>query len=131
MPDEAEFRPIVDEKPRDIHSEIDTEIFKIRDKVRLVDEAKKHPPKPGVMKTEIPDGVYAIDLNALLAAQLSDCPATIIPMLIDHGVRTAVDIKETYKPEKRIMDFNYWWVIAVIIGSPVVLLIANMFFKIF
>ena len=88
----------------------------IRDKIQLMDNIKNNPPRPGEMKQTIAEGVYEIDLDALLAAQINDCPATVIPMLIDHGVRTAVDIKQTYKPEKRILDFQYWWVIFLAIG---------------
>jgi len=113
----------------DINKEVD-EALKIRDKIKLIDEVQKHPPKPDEMKTDIPDGIYAIDLNTLLAAQLSDCPATVIPMLIDHGVRTAVDIKETYKPEKRLLEFHYWWVIFLVLGLGITLFAAKYIFNI-
>jgi len=95
---------------------VDAEILKVRDKIKLVDEIKSNPPVKGEMETEIKDGIYSIDLDTLLNAQISDCPATVIPMLIDHGIRTAVDIKETYKPEKRAMDFHYVWVLILIAG---------------
>jgi len=125
--------PVKKEKPvgRDIDKEVDKELLKIRDKIKLVDDVKTNPPRPGEMLTPIPEGTYAIDLNTLLAAQLVDAPGTVIPMLIDHGVRTAVDIKDTYKPERRVLDFQYWWVIFLVIGMIAMVFILNMIFKIF
>ena len=128
--DKFSFKP----GKKDVHDDIDTELKSLqkRDKIQLVTDVKEKPPKPGEMKVEIKDGeVYAIDLNALLLAQLSDCPATVIPMLIDHGVRTAVDIKKAYNPEKRHLDFQYWWLIFLIIGLGGAVLFADMMFGLF
>jgi len=130
MADDVSFKP----KPeKDIHSEIDEKLLGLhnRDKIKLLNEVKENPPEPGEMEVEIKEGIYAIDLNTLLAAQLSDCPATVIPMLIDHGVRTAVDIKDTYRAEKRKLAFEYWWVIFLIIGMGAGLMLLNMLFHIF
>lgn len=123
------FKPI--ETAEDVGNKVDEALDKIRDKVKLVDDVKRNPPKPDSMKVEIPSGLYAVDLATLLNAQLVDCPATVIPMLIDHGVRTAVDIKDSYKAEKRKLDFQYWWVLILVITIPIMILVANMFFKIF
>lgn len=123
--DSIDFKPVDQEK--DMHDKIDTELLKIRDRIKIMDDVKTKPPIPGEMTQTIPEGVYAVDLDTLLSAQINDCPATVIPMLIDHGVRTAVDIKQTYKPKKRVLDFQYWWVIFLIIGLMGVLLIGSMF----
>jgi len=114
-------------KMEDIDETVDKEMLRVRDKIQLMDEVKRNPPLPGEMNQSIKDDIYEIDLDTLLAAQLNDCPATVIPMLIDHGVRTAVDIKNTYKPERRILDFQYWWIIFLIVGLVGVLMVANMF----
>lgn len=114
-----------------VHGDIDKELKKVKDKIQLANEVREHPPEPEYMNTPIPDDMYAIDLNALYNAQLSDCPSTVIPMLIDHGIRTAVDIRDTYKPEKRHLDFQYWWVIFLVIGFIGVLWFGNMMFGIF
>ena len=131
MPD---FLP--DEKKKDskpVEDAVD-DLFKLgemRDKIKLVQQVRNDPPKTGVMKVEVPEGIHVIDLNTLLDAQLSDCPATVIPMLIDHGVRTAVDIKESYKPEKRLVNFNFWWVVAIILGLGILYVVATFFSGIF
>jgi len=121
----------IDFKPTNIEEKVDEEIKQLTDKIKTRIEIENNPPIPGEMKTEIPEGTYAVDLNTLLSAQIVDCPSTVIPMLIDHGVRTAVDIKETYKPEKRVLDFQYWWVIFLVIGLFALLWVANMMFGIF
>jgi len=128
--DDLGFRP-----KRDVSGEIDKKIngnvHAVRDKLKLLNDVRENPPKKGVMETRVEEGLYAIDLRALLDAQLTDCPATVIPMLIDHGVRTAVDIKDTYRPEKRILPFEYWWIIFLIIGIGGGILLLQMLFGIF
>jgi len=109
------------------HDKIDIELMKVRDKVKIIDDVKNNPPKPDEMQQVIPEGAYVVDLDTLLAAQITDCPATVIPMLIDHGVRTAVDIKQTYKPEKRMLGFQYWWIIILIVGLMMLFLFGSMF----
>ena len=103
----------------------------LRDKIRLINKIKNELPPTGIMETEIPDGRYAIDLNTLLRAQIADCPSTVIPMLIDHGIRTAVDIRNTYRPEKRLPSFNLIWLLLLIVGFGIFILFANSMFHFF
>lgn len=124
------FRPVDKELPQ-IESEIDTKLLEIRDKIKIQDDIKQNPPKKGELSVEVPEGYYSIDLRSLLLAQLSDCPSTVIPMLIDHGVRTAVDIKEAYKPEKRTIPFHYWWVLILFIGIMVIVYFGLSMFGVF
>ena len=116
-----------------VEDEIDRKLMDLRenDKIKLMNEVQKSPPEPKDMEVELPDDVYRIDLRTLLNAQLSDCPSTVIPMLIDHAVRTAVDIKDTYRPERRLPQFEYMWVIFLIIGLGAGFIILNWMFGIF
>jgi len=111
-----------------IEEQIDEELKSLhnRDKIKLMNNVKEKPPEQGDMTVSFEEGVYQVDLRTLLNAQISDCPATVIPMLIDHGVRTAVDIKDTYKPEKRFVRFEYWWIIFLILGFGIGFLVLNM-----
>ena len=123
MSDEISFKP-----DADIHDEISSKLDDIKtkdkiDKIKLRNKIANEPPDKNVMSVNIEEGVYQIDLRALLDAQIADCPATVIPMLIDHGVRTAVDIKDTYKPEKRTLRFEYWWILVLMI-----IMIAGLWF---
>lgn len=116
--------------PDEIHDRVDEALRSLEssDKIQLMNDIKTTPPKPDSLKTVIKPGSYAVDLRTLLAAQISDCPATVIPMLIDHGVRTAVDIKETYKPEKRYMSFEYKWILWLILGLGIGLVVLSFLF---
>jgi len=123
--DDVSFKPV---EPQDIDTRVDESLKKIRDKIKLKDDIKNNPPEKGKMLTQIPPGTYAIDLNALLNAQITNCPGTVIPMLIDHGVRTAVDIKETYKPEKRNIEFKWLWAVVLVLGLMIVVYFSGMIF---
>ena len=131
MGDEDKYK--ITEETKDVHSDIDQALRRIqkRDKIQLVNDVKVKPPTPGKMNVDLTPGKYAIDLSVLLAAQLSDCPATVIPMLIDHAVRTNIDIKEAYKPEKRILDFHFWWIIILVGGLVAMLFLIQSLFGVF
>lgn len=62
---------------------------------------------------------YVVDLNIALMANIAACPSNVVPMLIDQAQRLAVDKMKTFKPEKRVKEFNYWWIVFVIlIAAP-------------
>lgn len=83
------------------------------------------------MQVDVPPGAYSVDLRSLFKAELSDCPGTVIPMLVDHTVRTSLDLKNAFRPEKRFLSFQYWWVIFLAIGFVCVLMLGNMVFRLF
>ena len=109
---------------------------------------KKNPPKPGYMEVEyfkakdengqevcvtesrdktgklkriLTDPIMAIDLNILISHNIAACPNNVIPMLIDKSVQTALEEKEVFKAEKRRKDFNWWWIVFLLIPIPAVL----------
>jgi len=122
------FEPIkTDEK--DIHDEIDKVIkqkIKVEDRVRIAHEIKKNPPEPGYMKVDIPPGVYSIDLNTD-AWWWFNHVCTVFPFLLDQGIRTHMDLKDSFKPEKRLPDFNYMFLAIAIIGIVGIVGITKMF----
>ena len=103
---------------------------KTMDRVKLAHEIRTNPPKPGYMKVDVPPGIYSIDLN-VDAHWWFHHVCTVFPFLIDQAVRTHVDIRDSFKPEKRKLDFEYWWLLFVPIGLIVAVLLLNMVFKIF
>jgi len=110
----------VDDKVFDFSS-IDKEIdkalekTKVEDRVRIAHEIKDNPPRPGFMETKVPPGVYCIDLN-IDANWWFNHVCTVFPFLLDQGIRTHVDIKDSWKPEKRLPDFPYMFLAIAIIG---------------
>ena len=108
------FEPI----KNDIHDEVDRVIkekTKVEDRVRIAHEIKKHPPKPGFMKVDIKPAIYSIDLNTD-AYWWFNHVCTVFPFLLDQAVRTNMDLKDSFKPEKRLPDFNYAFLIILIAG---------------
>ena len=118
----------------DIHDKIDKTLETMKEQIETVEairEIEDHPPKPDYMQVKLEPGVEVIDLHTLFKAELSDCPGTVIPMLVDHTVRTALDLKKAFKPEKRHLDFEYWWLLFIPVGLIAAIFLLNMFFKIF
>lgn len=120
---------VIDFKPvkRDVNSEVDKVIsrkkpvrFSAEDRVRIAHEIKSNPPEPGFMKVDVAPAVYSIDLNTD-AHWWFNHVCTVFPLLMDQGIRTHVDIKDSFKPEKRLPDFNYMWILVLIIGVAGVL----------
>jgi len=139
---EIEITKDLDEK----HKKVLDEIRKL-DELNPLEQAikytavKRNLPKPGYMKVElhkekdetgqplivskskdkeIKHGpFYVVDLNVALMANIAACPSNVVPMLIDQAQRLAVDKMKTFKPEKRAKEFNYWWIVFILlIAAP-------------
>jgi len=96
------------------------------DRVSFAHEIKKNPPTPGYMKVDVPPGIYSIDLNVDAHWWFSHV-CTVFPLLLDQAKRTHVDIKDSFKPEKRLPDFNYAFIIVVIVGIIGLIAITKFF----
>jgi hypothetical protein len=66
-------------------------------------------------KLQVYDTIFDIDLAQMAEAQVSDCASTIFPMLIDETVALAVEEKKIRTLEKRKNEFQYWWVILLVL----------------
>lgn len=110
---------------------VDKELNKFKDdtaELKILTDIEEKPPQPGYMSVSLgeskeEDGLYTIDLNTLLAADLSNCPGTVIPVLLDNTVQTAFEIADAYKPEKIRLPFNWIWIIILIIGVLIVIFV--------
>ena len=67
------------------------------------------------MRTDVKPGIYSIDLN-IDAHWWFNHVCTVFPLLLDQSKRTHVDIKDSFKPEKRLPDFNYMFIFFLVIG---------------
>ena len=99
-------------------------------KIQFADKIRKNPPKPGYMEVEVEPKIYSIDLNTDAHWWFTRA-CTVFPLLLDQAKRTHIDIKDSFKAEKRHLDFQYWWVIFLVIGVVAAFLLANTMFKIF
>ncbi len=112
-----------DEKPL----EVDTLVLPLQSEK----DASKTPPKddPTIYmncdgeRLQAFDTIMSIDLSQMAEAQVSDCAANIVPMLIDNTVSLAVEEKKARTLEKRKEEFKWWWVLLLMmIIIPIILI---------
>ena len=124
------------EEMDNLDKSIDKELAKFKtdiESLKILDDVQETPPKPGYMKTKLgpgsepdDDGLYEVDLDTLLAADLSNCPGTVLPVLIDNTLQTMFAIRDAYKPEKRAISFPWIWIILIVVGLIIVFLVINL-----
>ena len=95
------------------------------DRVTFAHEIKKHPPEKDYMKVDVKPAIYSIDLNIDAHWWFSHV-CTVFPLLLDQVKRTHIDIKDSFKPEKRLPDFNYMFIFVVVIGLAAVISITKV-----
>ena len=95
-------------------------------RVKFAHEIKTNPPEPGFMNVDVPPAVYSIDLN-IDAHWWFNHVCTVFPLLLDQAKRTATDIKDSFKPEKRLPDFPYVFIFIVIISMIGVFVVTKVF----
>jgi len=105
----------------------DTELTAI-DKIKIGHEIRTNPPKPGFMKVEVPPAIYSIDLNTD-AYWWFNRICTVFPLILNQGIRTYVDIKDSFKPEKRKIEFPYLFLILAIVGIAAAVILVFSFIK--
>lgn len=123
-----------------VEKEIDSELHKFSkdaEEISVLSKVKDAPVEPGYMKVELGEdaddgnkgrdsGLYAIDLNQLLAADLSNCPGTVLPTLLDNTVAAAFAKRDAYRIEKRKIPWQWLWLLIVAIGVIIVIMIILM-----
>jgi len=85
------------------------------DRIRMAHDIRTDPPKPGFMKVDVSPAVYSIDLNTD-AHWWFNHSCTVFPLLLDQAKRTHMDLKDSFKMEKRMPDFNFMWIFIIVIG---------------
>jgi hypothetical protein len=98
------------------------------DKIKLAHEIRANPPKPGFMKVEVPPAIYSIDLNTD-AYWWFNRISTVFPLILNQGIRTYMDLKDSFKPEKRKIEFPYLFLILAIAGIAVAVILVMTFVK--
>lgn len=64
------------------------------------------------------DPFFTIDLNTAIAADITACPSSTIPMLLDMAQKK-VELKKTaFKVKTRREEFNWWWILFAILLIP-------------
>ena len=74
--------------------------------------------KDGTDKEVKIDPMFTIDLNMLIAADITGCPSNVMPMVVDQAVQLAIREEKKFRPEKRREEFNWWWIIFFLLMIP-------------
>lgn len=110
---------------------------------------KQNPPEPDYMKVECFEGkdadgkpivksvsekkeysespFFVIDLNKALLADITACPSSVGPMLIDMSQKLVELKKKAFKSEVRKSEFNWWWIVLMILLIPGIITVILMF----
>lgn len=94
--------------------------------VQMAHLIKNNPPDKGYMETKVEPSIYCIDLNVDAHWWFNDV-CTVFPLLLDQGKRTHIDLKDSFKEEKRLPDFNYMFIVVLFIGLIGIVAITKMF----
>lgn len=125
-PVDTKEEPIVDFTPVEDKGEGEEDYKKSVSRVKFADEIRNNPPKPGYMEVGVKPAIYSIDLNTDAHWWFTHV-CTVFPLLLDQAKRTHIDIKDSFKPERRLPDFNYMFIFIAIIGFIGVFVLTKFF----
>lgn len=74
------------------------------------------------------DPFFTVDLNKQIMGDISSCPSSVGPMLIDMAQKLVEIKKGAFKSEKRRSEFNWWWIMLVVLLIPGILTVVFMIF---
>lgn len=78
-------------------------------------------------KTLIHSPFFVVDLNKAIAADITACPSSVGPMLIDMSQKLVELKKAAFKVEKRKSEFNWWWIVLAVLLIPGIITVILMF----
>ena len=110
------------EKPTEMIPVVEEEV----DRVSFAHEIKNNPPEKGYMKVDIIPAIYSIDLN-IDAHWWFNHVCTVFPLLLDQSKRTHIDLKDSFKEQKRLPDFNYMFIFILFIGLVGIIAVTKLF----
>lgn len=71
---------------------------------------------------------FTVDLNKQLTGDITACPSSIGPMLIDMAQKLVEIKKGAFKVDKRRSEFNWWWIVLAVLLIPGILTVVFMMF---
>jgi hypothetical protein len=75
----------------------------------------------GVDHVEVTDGKYVIDLRNDAEFWFIRSP-TVVPQIIQQGIRAAIDRRKSYEPEKRRREIPIYLIAGIAIGAIVIVI---------
>lgn len=74
------------------------------------------------------DPFFTVDLNKLFLADITACPSSVGPMLIDMAQKLVELKKGAFKSERRRTEYNWWWIVMALLLIPGILTVVFMLF---
>jgi hypothetical protein len=74
------------------------------------------------------DPFFTTDLSKLIMADITACPSSVGPMLIDMAQKLVEIKKGAFKIDKRKSEFNWWWIVLAVLLIPGILTVVFMMF---
>lgn len=106
----------------DIFGSEPVELKKVKDNLDFIKTIKNNPVNPGIGAVKA-FGVEVVDVNAILKDKIWDRSIFTVDKLCKMFLKATLEQKKKYLAKKRALEFNYVWLILLIIGVPVALLI--------
>jgi len=82
----------------------------------------------GEVKQYRHDPFFTVDLSKQLNGDITSCPSSVGPMLIDMAQKLVETKKGAFKQDKRRSEFNWWWIVLAVLLIPGILTVVFMMF---
>jgi hypothetical protein len=113
----------------DVHKEIDDllnqspiELKKVTDNLAFINKITDKPLEPGKFLVTV-FGCEIVDISAILKKNIYNRSIFTVDKLCKLFLKMDLEQKKKYLRKKRPMDFNYMWLIILLIGIPIVIIV--------
>ena len=113
----------------DIDTQVDTvlsrtplELQKVNENLDFIDEISDEPLKSGEYTVPV-FGFETVDISAILKKNIWNRSIFTVDKLCKMFLKMDLEQKKKYLKKKRPLEFNYIWLILLVIGIPIVILI--------
>jgi hypothetical protein len=113
----------------DVHNAIDDlinqspiELKKVTDNLAFINKITDKPLEPGKFLVPV-FGCEIVDIAAILKKNIYNRSIFTVDKLCKLFLKMDLEQKKKYLRKKRPMDFNYMWLIILLIGIPIVIVV--------
>ena len=102
--------------------EVPLELQRVTDNIKFIKEIKDNPVEPGAYSHKA-FGYEVVDVSAILKDNIWNRSIFTVDKLCKMFLKADLEQKKKYLKKKRRIEFNYIWLILLLIGIPVILII--------
>jgi len=114
---------------KSIHEQIDSvlsrspiELQQVKDNLEFIKQIKEDPVDPDESTVEV-FGFETVDVSAILKNNIWNRSIFTVDKLCKLFLKMDIEQKKKYLKKRRGMDFNYAWLLLLLIGIPIILII--------